>query len=156
MYAYNAALYCSECADRIMCELDEREGADADSGDSNDYPQWCSDDSESDCPEHCDGCGEFLGNSLTSEGVDYVVQAYREDMLAGRRDSVACQVWAPYYFWVDFPSFGECENCGEYGELFEDDDYVECCEYCLNAPDCDDCIDPCECSGPDYRLPHTD
>jgi hypothetical protein len=41
--------------------------------DSGEYPKWCSDDEESDCPQHCADCGYFFGNSLTSEGADYVI-----------------------------------------------------------------------------------
>jgi len=70
MYAYNAAFYCDDCAHKIMKELDG-----VDSGDTDEYPQYASNDCESDHPEHCDGCGEFLGNSLTSDGADYVIQA---------------------------------------------------------------------------------
>ena len=153
-YAYNAALYCDDCAHSIMSDLDDRE--DYDDGDSNNYPQYCAGSDESDCPEHCDGCGEFLGNDLTSDGADYVINAYREDMESGRTDSVACTVWRDFYFWLDWPVFGECTVCGAHGELFEDDDYNECCADCLNRLDCDDC-DGCEgCSGPCYPHPFTD
>lgn len=127
-YIYNAALYCDDCAHSIMADLDGR--ADRDDSyddDSNSYPQYCADSDESDCPEHCDGCGEFLGNDLTSEGADYVIQAYREDMLDGRTDSIACTVWREFYHWLDFPIFGDCAYCGKWGELHEDDDYAECC-----------------------------
>jgi hypothetical protein len=145
MYIYNAALYCDDCADLIKSDLDN-EGCE-DWGDSDGYPQWCSDSDESDCPEHCDECGEFLGNSLTSDGADYVINAVREDMKAGRFDSVACTVWRDYYYWLDFPAWGDCDICGGVGELFEDCDYNECCEVCLNRWEN---IDPSECSGDSF------
>ena len=142
MYAYNAALYCDDCANKIMVDLDkidaELVGDDypaaclmADSGDTDDYPQYASDNEESDCPEHCDGCGEFLGNSLTSDGCEYVASAYREDMLAGCTDSVAVTIWREYYSWVEFAEFGRCDKCGAEGvEIAENDDYDMVCEDC--------------------------
>ena len=155
VYAYNAAMYCDYCARKIMEGLD---GADLeDTGDTNEYPQRCSDSEESDCPEHCDGCGEFLENSLTSDGADYVIEAVRDDLEAGRFDSVACTVWRDFYHWFDFPTWGACACCGEEGMLTENDDYDEVCELCLNLiPDCHNCDGTEGCSGRCYRLPFTD
>ena len=98
---------------------------------SDQYPKYCSADAESDCPEHCAGCGEFMGNSLTSDGADYVVRLVREALEEGRNDCVAITEWMPHYFWLDFPNFGVCEICGHYGEL-------DSCDECVDSSDCID------------------
>ena len=156
MYIYQAALWCDDCANKIMEELESEDSADKYDEDSNHYPQYCAGSDEADCPQHCDGCGEFLGNDLTSDGVDYVIQAYREDMESGRTDSVACTVWREFYDWIDWPVYGECPECGAFAELTENDDYEEKCADCHSRSDCVGC-DGCEgCSGRCYPLPFTD
>ena len=90
--------------------------------DSDDYPKYGSDDSESDCPEHCgshrdcinygelaDGFryGCLISTNLTTDGVEYVKEAVRE----GDDGGVAREVWAVEFDWIDFDE----------GE--EDDDY---------------------------------
>lgn len=101
--------------DDYLQEMDEREY------DSGDYPKWCSDDAESDCPEHCgshadcinayimsDGgrIGYCFGNSLTSDGEDYVKEAVRE----GDDDGVAREVWSVEYDYIDFEGVYEHGN----------------------------------------------
>ena len=113
-YAYNAEMLCDECAVECITELD-LEGYE-DTGDTNDYPQYAS-SSESDGPDNCGGCGEFLENDLTTDGADYVIAAIRADMEAGWFDSIACTVWAVYYHWLDIPVWGVCVVCGEEGFL---------------------------------------
>ena len=96
-YAYNAEMICDNCANAVMKELDS-EGIE-DTGDTNEYPQYANSD-ESDSPDHCGHCGhcgEFLGNDLTTDGYDYAKEIIDDDVRAGRTDSVACTVWAPYY-----------------------------------------------------------
>jgi hypothetical protein len=111
-------MICDGCADDAIALL-EQEGY-TDSGDTNDYPQYAS-SSESDCPDHCGHCGEFLENDLTSDGADYVIAAVRENMEEGRHDSIACTVWREYYTWLDFPVWGICDDCGEEGFLDNND-----------------------------------
>lgn len=44
--------------------------------DSDEYPKYVDDDTlESDSPDHCGDCGEFLENALTAEGLAYVREA---------------------------------------------------------------------------------
>jgi hypothetical protein len=159
---YQADIFCDGCADEIRERLwlesadgssypniDEWEQCngydDERSYDSDEYPKGCSDDEESDCPEHCgggEGCvnaevfsdgtwgGYFFGNSLTSEGADYVRNAVRDDLLAGCTDSVAVEVWYPYYSWIDWEDVGDCEVCGAPDVLVEDDDGLAVCPSC--------------------------
>jgi hypothetical protein len=100
-YAYEAAMWCDDCARGVMTELDAR-GVE-DTGDSNDYPQSDGSSGESDHPEHCDACRVFLENPLTSDGWEYVREAITDAVADGRYDSVACTEWAPFYGypWTD-------------------------------------------------------
>jgi hypothetical protein len=130
---YQADVWCDDCADsireRIWLESDRgptyanrkawEEAFGIDGYDSDEYPKYCDDDEESDKPDHCAGSGMcinaevltdggkvgyFFGNSLTSEGADYVKTTVREDTEAGFDDSVAILVWKPYYDWIDYDS----------------------------------------------------
>jgi hypothetical protein len=78
-YIYNAALLCEECASELRVELGEENRPDT--GDSDDYPQgpYADGGGEADCPQHCDSCGLFLENPLTSDGDDYVREAIEEN-----------------------------------------------------------------------------
>jgi hypothetical protein len=127
-YIYNADIYCDDCADKIKDALVRdgsaaaliAEGADLTderSYDSDEYPKGCTGSDESDCPQHCGDCGEFLENDLTTDGADYVINAVREDLEEGRHDSIACTVWADYYSWLDLPVWGICVDCGAEGIL---------------------------------------
>ena len=93
-YAYNAAMYCDHCAEAIIEEL-EAKGI-ADEGDTDSYPQKCFDD-EADCPQHCDDCHEFLQNSLTADGVEYVTELIREHHESGRGNAEVLREWAEFY-----------------------------------------------------------
>lgn len=81
--------------------------------DSGEYPKHCDDDEESDTPEHCgshedclnygelsDGSkyGYFFGNTLTTDGGNYVIEAVRD----GEEGGVAREVWAVEYDYLDF------------------------------------------------------
>ena len=142
-YIYQAALWCSDCAEKIKdeafeaCprhnEFESREaweeflGYDNESYyDSDEYPKGPSCSDESDCPEHCDGCHVFLENDLTSEGVEYVRCAVNDDRAAGRFDSVACTEWAEYYNWIDFDNWCHCVECGDFALC----DEYDTCETC--------------------------
>lgn len=71
-YAYKAALYCESCGDKIEREL--KIAGVTDTGDTNDYPQgpFAQGGGEADTPQHCEECGEFLENPITSDGDRYV------------------------------------------------------------------------------------
>jgi len=121
--------------------MDER------SYDSDAYPKHCSDDEECDCPQHCgshedcinaevlsDGykCGHFFGNSLTTDGIRYVEDAVSDDLLAGRTDSPACELWLPCYeYEIDWDRMGiaACEHCEQWFEIadLDDDDLCPAC-----------------------------
>jgi hypothetical protein len=133
--------------DSELRQMDERDY------DSDEYPKYCDDDEESDCPQHCgshDGClnptalpggGEVshcFGNSLTSEGEEYVKEAVREG-------GEVAALWKEVYHWIDFP--GECDFCG--CDTDSESDYIcESCEesQCVNCGEVTELDDNGECA----------
>lgn len=113
-YVYRAALWCEDCGEGIKRDLASGGKApdhpdDESSYDLDDYPEGPYPDGggEADMPQHCDGCGTFLENPLTGEGVQYVREAIREALVHQARsarpvESVALTEWAPYYD-IDLP-----------------------------------------------------
>lgn len=66
--------------------------------DSDDFPKdnsHCS--SESDSPQHCGACGEFLENDLTTEGIDYVVSMLVDAYQSGKPISNTLKAYYSYY-----------------------------------------------------------
>jgi hypothetical protein len=166
---YQADIWCDGCAEQIKNDIfdsdpdrakfDDREEWEVAVGfddecnyDSDDYPKYCSDDEESDCPQHCaagadcvdpavtsDGTkyGYFFGNSLTSDGDDYVVEAVNEDLRAGHNGSVACEIWADCYNYLDYVECRdrwECPFCDNSAEITDYADYGV-----IGQPYCADC-----------------
>ena len=102
-YAYQAALYCEDCAAAIKRQL--RADGKKPSEDSNDWPIGAPNGGgEADSPQHCD-CGEdclnaivlseqligaWLENELTSQGAAYV----REAVEAGGE---VANLWEQWY-----------------------------------------------------------
>lgn len=101
MYVYDAAMRCDYCAEKIRADLDAQ--VVEDDGDTDTYPQWCSDSEESDFPQHCNDCHAFLENALTSYGYAYVEEAIQDAIAARRLDSVAVTEWWPFYSDVTLP-----------------------------------------------------
>ncbi len=131
---YQADIFCDDCAREIKRDLSANgfvsklnaEGADIHDEhtyDSDDYPKYCDEQSEADCPQHCAGCGEFLENALTSDGYDYVRDTVKRDIADGHKDSIACTVWAPYYDIEtenpnsDYLDGMACPDCGQWDEF---------------------------------------
>jgi hypothetical protein len=86
-YMYQADLYCEECGEKIKADLKAtcavpENPSDEATFDSDDYPKGPFPDGggESDCPQHCGGCGVFLENPLTSDGYNYVEEAIQEQI----------------------------------------------------------------------------
>jgi len=103
VYMYSAALYCARCGEGMRAQLTAAGMAPADpsdecSYDSDEYPKgpFADGGGEADCPQHCDECGVFLENPLTSDGTEYVEEACKAT-LKRDGDSVALSVWAPFY-----------------------------------------------------------
>jgi len=70
-YIYQAALLCEECAHDVKQHLQKAYDHE---WKSDVYPQgpYANGGGEADCPQHCDHCGVFLENPLTSDGMEYV------------------------------------------------------------------------------------
>jgi hypothetical protein len=96
-YIFQAALLCEDCGLRAISELRMDGGTNA--GDSGDFPQgpYANGGGESDCPQHCDRCSEFLQNPLTDEGHAYVANAVARDKARGYHNSIAIDEWSPFY-----------------------------------------------------------
>jgi hypothetical protein len=140
MYIYAADVWCDDCADKIKAAMRAdgsadamiANGADLDDDrtyDSDEYPKGPFGDEESDCPEHCADCREFLENSLTTDGADYVRDTVREDIATGDLDSIAITEWMPYYDWIDYGDVGTCDGCD--GLAILDGDAL--CEECADV-----------------------
>lgn len=126
VYIYNAAFLCEACGEALMSQLD-KEGKkpanvkDESSFDSDQYPKGPFDDGggESDSPNHCDACREFLENPLTDDGYEYIRQLLLEHQSSGRGDAKVLLEWAKYYD-IQIP----CKNqeCKHYhdGEVCDD------------------------------------
>lgn len=69
-YIYQGDIYCRACGGKI--ELTCSENGVYPSEDSEEWPQDIGEPGESDCPQHCGTCGEFLENPLTDDGWDYL------------------------------------------------------------------------------------
>jgi hypothetical protein len=75
-YIWQASLICEECGEALLDSLrhcpDEMERLDGPYSDGG---------GESDAPEHCAHCHEYLANPLTSEGVEYALTAIENEAL---------------------------------------------------------------------------
>lgn len=114
-YVYQAALICDECAKVVMRER-------MDDPDSHNYPQGPYGDGggESDVPQHCDHCGVFLENPLTTAGEEYV----REHVSEGGSDVL--DTWRSHYDYLFDEDDEEPVNVpDDYFDAFLDG-YVKC------------------------------
>ena len=98
-YIYSADVYCARCAKHIQWELGQSgrapaNPADETSFDSDDYPKGPFDSEESDTPQHCAKCGEFLEQPLTSAGYAYVKESLDA---AGETLTPTLRQWADFY-----------------------------------------------------------
>lgn len=105
-YIYGAALWCETCGAKLCADLPKPEGYDADNEstwDSDDYPKGPYGDGggEADCPQHCDGCGVFLENPLTSHGRIYTLDSIRDHVLNGDGARDVIETWTRHYLGYD-------------------------------------------------------
>lgn len=146
--------------DDVVNQLDRLDERDYD---SDEYPKWCDEEGESDCPQHCgsgqdclnpyvhtDGekYGYFFGNPLTSHGDEYVKETVRDDRLAGHTDSVACMLWACFYDYIDFGPEDFCVECNNWDEL-DDNELCPGCEINDDCAACEEFFDRFSCNRPD-------
>ena len=139
-YIYRADIYCESCVEKIKAAIDadrhsrgyvaplyERE-------DSDRYPQgpYANGGGESDSPQHCGKCGDFLENPLTSQGQLYLTEMLTEVSDVDEPQRTWCAFYerdpeAPYFdkwgnFRGEFPD--ECvEDCTAQGDVFEAAEY---------------------------------
>ena len=100
-YVFQAALLCEGCADETRRGLH----ATADFGtlesrrESDVYPQgpYADGGGEADSPSHCDSCGVFLENPLTTDGEEYVREALCECKEPTHVCGDVCRTWREGY-----------------------------------------------------------
>lgn len=110
-YIYNADIFCDSCGKAIKKRIKKEGKAPADprdetSYDSDEYPKWGSNNDEADSPQHCgshEDCleaielpsgrkiGELIGDSLTTDGVQYV----RDEHLTNPTE--VTELWVKHY-----------------------------------------------------------
>jgi hypothetical protein len=121
VYLYKAALWCGPCTINVLVaegkaapgaidmlpaealeQIVSANGFTCESDyDSDDLPKgpYADGGGEADTPQHCDGCGQFLGNPLTGDGLTYVEDALRRCLttkkLSGATNAVVD--WADFY-----------------------------------------------------------
>jgi hypothetical protein len=104
VYIFQAALLCESCGETERASLIELGAAPEDptdetSFDSDDFPKGPMGEGggEADCPQHCDHCGVFLENPLTTDGREYVREAIANDRANRETETVALTEWEPFY-----------------------------------------------------------
>lgn len=92
-YIYHADMLCEHCGVHHINLLTAAKIED--NGDSDTFPQgpYSNGGGESDCPQHCNRCGTFLENPLTSEGLAYVKD--RLSIKGGNR--AIRKLWTEFY-----------------------------------------------------------
>ena len=104
VYIYQAALLCEACGEAERLRLiNAHEVAhdigDRDLQDSDEWPvgPYADGGGESDCPQHCDNCGLFLENPLTTDGYKYVKEAIHQWVTRGMGVEDVIKEWAARY-----------------------------------------------------------
>jgi len=103
-YIYQAALLCEDCGKDVRETL-SREGKapsdpdDEGSYDSDEFPKgpYPQGGGEADSPQHCDLCGEFLENPLTTDGLDYIFNSVINCLSSGSGDKAVILQWVNHY-----------------------------------------------------------
>jgi hypothetical protein len=118
-YVYRAALWCGPCMIRRLVEKKKASpGAlgmapaqalqqivsangftDENDYDSEDLPKgpYSNGGGQADTPQHCDGCGVFLENPLTTNGNRYVNEKLTEHARDGSGNAEVLEQWAKHY-----------------------------------------------------------
>jgi hypothetical protein len=96
--------------------------------DSDDLPKGpCpSGGGEADTPQHCDGCGAFLENPLTGDGLRYINEKLTEHARKGSGNAEVLKAWAERYNAVVYePGCVILEDL-QFEYSMEDDDWGTC------------------------------
>ena len=91
-YVFQAALLCEKCGEKAKCDYSHN----ADNADTYFYPQgpYADGGGEADCPQHCDACGVFLENPLTTDGYAFVKNTINT---CGESFTPAITEWSLFY-----------------------------------------------------------
>ena len=121
-YIYKAGLWCGSCVIKALVaarkaapgaiamspaealqQIVSANGFTSESDyDSDDLPKgpYAQGGGEADTPQHCEGCGQFLGNPLTSDGVLWVEDVIRSYLTTRKATAVTTDTvneWADFY-----------------------------------------------------------
>lgn len=98
-YAYDAALHCLDCTRERFAGITDGNADEYRDSEGNAPTPVYSWSDEADTPQHCDECRTFLENSLTRDGIEYVVDAIADALRDPEvwAESVALNEWYPYY-----------------------------------------------------------
>lgn len=97
-YIYQGALLCEECAlsyrEQICCQ-----GVTPNYEDSERWPvgPYSNGGGESNSPCHCDHCGVFLENPLTTDGYEYVREAVSDALTSPGWLGPTIASWTSFY-----------------------------------------------------------
>jgi hypothetical protein len=106
VYVYRADIYCEACGAEMRRTIPQPAHAVPEEESTFDSDEWpkgphANGGGEADCPQHCGGCGVFLGNPLTTDGVAYVRDVLeRLNNLSPEqqeRSGAAARTWATFY-----------------------------------------------------------
>lgn len=109
-YVFQAALWCADCIANVLAVTTDRIGRGIErerkrheipdgATDTDNVPDGPHGDGggEADSPQHCDACGVFLRNPLTSDGVDYVRDAIQDYNEHGTGSRDVLETWREFY-----------------------------------------------------------
>lgn len=130
-YIYKADNYCDKCGDEICEELTKQGKAPEDPDnestyDSDDFPKSADHESEeSDSPQHCANCKEFLENPLTQDGYKYAQRCLNA---CGENLTPVLKQWADFYGFTYFKNpYSHAYDWlyGRLGDLANDESLVD-------------------------------
>jgi hypothetical protein len=147
-YVYQAALWCGPCMiKRLVEEKKASPGAlgmepaealqqivsangftDENDYDSDDLPKgpYPNGGGEADTPQHCDGCGTFLENPLTGDGVRYVNERFTEYARDGSGNAEVLKQWSGHYNSAFFEPGSVTLKDLQFEYSLEDDEWGAC------------------------------
>jgi hypothetical protein len=147
-YVYQAALSCGPCMIRRLVEekkaspgalgMEPAEAlqqivsangfTDENDYDSDDLPKgpYSNGGGEADTPQHCDGCGAFLENPLTGDGVRYVNEKLTEHARDGSGNAEVLKAWAEHYGVAFYEPGSVTLESLQFEYSLEDDEWGAC------------------------------
>lgn len=98
VFIFQGARLCEQCGHDAKVDLDLNRPNDGSTYDSNDYPKGPLGygGGEADSPQHCYECHVFLENPLTTDGMTYVIEMIRDNIVESRGSSKVLKEWIEF------------------------------------------------------------